>query len=74
MIIEDFGGLCPMNANLAFRLKGFSRRFAPQNDNDYAFTLLHTCIFPHLRITTLPLMAITTTPYYHQDLKIKNTY
>ena len=65
MIIDDFGGLCLTNAHLAFRPKGFSRRFAPQNDNGYAFTLLHMCILPHLRITTLPLMAITTIPYYH---------
>ena len=57
MKIEDFGGLCLTNAHLAFRPKGFSRRFAPQNDIGYAFTLLHMCILPHLRITT--------TPYYH---------
>ena len=65
MKIEDFGGLCLTNAHLAFRPKGFSRRFAPLNDNGYPLTLLYRCIFPDLRITTLPLMAITTTPYYH---------
>ena len=65
MIIDDFGELCLTNAHLAFRPKGFSRRFAPLNDNGYAFTLLHMCILPHLRITTLPLMTITTIPYYH---------
>ena len=65
MKIEDFGGLCLTNAHLAFRPKGFPRRFAPQNDNGYAFTLLHMCILPHLRITTLLLIAITTMPYYH---------
>ena len=65
MKINDFEGLCLTNAHLAFRPKGFSRRFAPQNDIDYAFTLLHMCILPHLRITTLPLMTITTIPYYH---------
>ena len=65
MKVDDFGGVCMTNAHLAFRPKGFSRRFAPQNDNGYPLTLLHRCIFPHLRITTLPLMAITTTPYYH---------
>ena len=65
MKIDDFEGLCLTNAHLAFRPKGFSRRFAPQNDNGYVFTLLHMCILPHLRITTLPLMAITTIPYYH---------
>ena len=61
----EFGGLCLTNAHLAFRPKRFSRRFAPQNDNGYAFTLLHMCILPYLRITTLLLMAITTIPYYH---------
>ena len=71
MKIDDFEGLCLTNAHLAFRLKGFSRRFAPQNHNGYAFALLHVCILPHLRITTLPLVTITTTPYYHQDLQIK---
>ena len=65
MKIDDFGGLCLTNAHLAFSPKGFSRRFAPQNDNGYAFTLLHMCILPHLRITTLTLMAITIIPYYH---------
>ena len=65
MKIDDFGRLCLTNAHLAFRPKGFSRRYAPQNDISYAFTLLHMCILPHLRITTLPLMAITTTPYHH---------
>ena len=65
MKINDFEGLCLTNAYLAFRPNGFSRRFAPQNDNGYAFTLLHMCILPHLRITTLPLMTITTIPYYH---------
>ena len=65
MKISDFGGLCLTNAHLAFRPKEFSRRFAPQNDIDYAFTLLHMCILPHLRITTLLLMAFTTVPYYH---------
>ena len=65
MKIDDFEGLCLTNAHLAFRTKEFSRRFAPQNDIDYAFTLLHMCILPHLRITTLLLMAITTIPYYH---------
>ena len=65
MKVDDFGGLCLTNAHLAFRPKGFSRRFAPQNDIGYAFTLLHMCIFPHLRITTLPLIVITITPYYH---------
>ena len=63
--INDFGGLCLTNAHLAFRPKGFSRRFVPQNDIGYAFTLLHLRILPHLRITSLPLMVITTTPYYH---------
>lgn len=62
MKIDDFGGLCLTNAHLAFRPKGFSRRFAPQNDNGYAFTLLHMCILPHLRITTLPLWQL---PQYH---------
>ena len=57
MKIDDFGGLCLTNAHLAFRPKEFPRRFAPQNDNGYAFTLLHMCILPHLRITTIP--------YYH---------
>ena len=61
----EFGRLCLTNAHLAFRPKGFSHRFAPQNDNGYAFTLLHMCILPHLRITTLPLMVISTIPYYH---------
>ena len=65
MKIEDFGGLCLTNAHLAIRPKRFSRRFAPQNDNGYAFTLLRMCILPYLRITTLPLIAITTMPYYH---------
>ena len=65
MKIDDFEGLCLTNAHLAFRPKEFSRRFAPQNDIDYAFTLLHMRILPHLRITTSPLMAITTIPYYH---------
>ena len=65
MKIDDFEELCLTNAHLAFRPKGFSRRFAPQNDNGYPLTLLHRCIFPHLRITTLPLMTITTIPYYH---------
>ena len=65
MKIDDFGGLCLTNAHLAFRPNGFSRRVAPQNDIGYAFTLLHMCILPHLCITTLPLMAITTIPYYH---------
>ena len=57
MKIDDFGGLCLTNAHLAFKPKGFSRRFAPQNDNGYAFTLLNMCILPHLCITTIP--------YYH---------
>ena len=57
MIIDDFGGLCLTNAHLALDPRGFSRRFAPQNDNGYVFTLLHMCISPHLRITTIP--------YYH---------
>ena len=57
MKIDDFGGLCLTNAHLAFRPKGFSHRFAPQNDNGYAFTLLKMCILPHLCITTIP--------YYH---------
>ena len=65
MKISDFGGLCLTNAHLAFRPKGLLRCFALQNDIDYAFTLLHMCILPHLRITTLLLMAITTIPYYH---------
>ena len=65
MKIDDFGGLCLTNAHLAFRPKGFLRRFAPLNDNGYPLTLLYRCIFPDLRITTLPLMAITTIPYYH---------
>ena len=65
MKIDDFEGLCLTNAHLAFRPKRFSRHFAPQNDNSYAFTLLHRRIFPHLRITTLPLIVITTIPYYH---------
>ena len=56
MKIDDFGGLCLTNAHLAFRPKEFSRRFAPQNDIDYAFTLLHMCILPHLRITTLRIV------------------
>lgn len=49
---QAFGVLCLTNTHLAFRPKGFSRRFAPQNDNGYAFTLLHMCILPHLCITT----------------------
>ena len=57
MKIDDFGGLCLTNAHLAFRPKGFSRRFAPQNDIGYAFTLLRMCILPYLRITIIP--------YYH---------
>ena len=65
MKVDDFGGLCLTNAHLAFRPNGFSRRFAPQNDNGYAFTLLRMCILPYLRITTLPLIAITTMPYYY---------
>ena len=65
MKIDDFEGLCLTNAHLAFKPKDFSRRFAPQNDIGYAFTLLHMCILPHLRITTLLLMAFTTVPYYH---------
>ena len=52
MKISDFEGLCLTNAHLAFRPKGFLRCFAPQNDNGYAFTLLHMCILPHLHITT----------------------
>ena len=52
MKIDDFGGLCLTNAHLAFRPKGFPRRFAPQDDNGYAFTLLNMCILPHLRTTT----------------------
>ena len=64
MKIDDFGGLCLTNAHLAFRPKRFSRRFAPQNDNGYAFTLLHMCILPYLRISTLPLMSITTIPTF----------
>ena len=62
MKIEDFGGLCLTNAHLAFRPKGFPRRFAPQNDNGYAFTILHMCILLHLRITTLRLWQL---PQYH---------
>ena len=65
MKVGDFGRLCLTNAHLAFRPKGFLRCFDLQNDIDYAFTLLHMCILPHLRITTLLLMAITTIPYYH---------
>ena len=64
MKIDDFGGLCLTNAHLAFRPKGFSHRFAPQNDIGYAFTLLRMCILPYLRITTLPLMTITTIPTF----------
>ena len=60
-----FGGLCLTNAHLAFRLKGFSRRFAPQNHNGYAFALLHMCILPHLRITTNGKL-----PQHHITIKI----
>ena len=56
MKIDDFEELCLTNAHLAFRPKEFSRRFAPQNDIDYAFTLLHMCILPHLRIITLRIV------------------
>ena len=69
MIIDDFGGLCLTNAHLAFIPKGFSRRFAPQNDNGYAFTLLHMCIFPHLRITTNGNYHNTILPSRFEDKK-----
>ena len=48
MKVDDFGGLCLTNAHLAFRPKGFSRRFAPQNDIDYAL--------PQYHITTLGIV------------------
>ena len=72
MKIEDFGGLCLTNAHLAFRPKGFSRRFAPQNDNGYAFTLLHMCILPHLRITTNGNYHNTILQLRFEDIKQKN--
>ena len=74
MKISALGGLCLTNAHLAFRPKEFSRHFVPHNDNGYAFTLLHMRILAHLRITTTPLMAITTMPYYHlrKELSLNN--
>ena len=48
MKIDDFGRLCLTNAHLAFKPKGFSRRFAPQNDNGYAL--------PQYHITTLGIV------------------
>ena len=67
MKINDFEGLCLTNAHLAFRPKGFQRRFAPQNDNGYAFTLLHMCILPHLRITTNGNYHNTILPLRFED-------
>ena len=69
MIIDDFGELCLTNAHLAFRPKGCSRRFAPQNDNGYAFALLHMCILPHLRITTNGNYHNTILPLRFEDNK-----
>ena len=59
---------------LLLDLRGFSRHCVPHNDNGYVFTLLHMRILPHFRITTSPLMAITTTPYYHlrKELSLNN--
>ena len=69
MIIDDFGRLCLTNTHLAFRPKGFSRRFAPLNDNSYAFTLLHMCISPHLRITINGNYHNTILPLRFEDKK-----
>ena len=69
MIIDDFGRLCLTNAHLAFRPKGFSRRFVPLNDIDYAFTLLHMCILPHLRFTTNGNYHKTILPLRFEDKK-----
>ena len=71
MKISDFGGLCLTNAHLAFRPKGggFSGRFVPLHDNGYAFTLLHMCILPHLRITTTGNYHNTILPLRFEDKK-----
>ncbi len=44
-------------------------RFAPQNDNGYAFALLHMCILPHLRITTNGNYHNTILPLRFEDKK-----
>ena len=69
MKVDDFGGICLTNAPLAFRPKGFSRRFAPQNDNGYAFTHVYIATFTHYHFTTNGNYHNTILPLRFEDKK-----